>query len=85
MNSPTTYHLSSLQEFIAQEQIRRDAGARGDIVAQDAEGVKHPLQHRIHRLAVFQVQANDVPFGVFVLQGGDYLIQYVTPSVEAQM
>ena len=65
-----TCHLARLEHLVAQQQIGRDARARRDAVAHDAERVVHALLQRVHGFARGQVEAYDVALGLLVLQLG---------------
>lgn len=67
-------HLSGLQQLVAQKEVRCDACARGNAVAQDAVGVKDTRLDGVHRFARVQIQADDVAIGALVLQGSERVL-----------
>lgn len=64
-------HLSCLQHFIAQQKIRRNAGAGSNGISQYSERIVHSLEDGVHWLARLQVQANDITLCLFILKTGN--------------
>jgi hypothetical protein len=61
-------HLPCLEHLVAQQQVRRNSGSRCYAVAEHTERVVNTLLCRVHGFSSCEVQADDVAFGVFVLQ-----------------
>ena len=65
-------HLSRLQQLVAEKQVGRNPGARGDAVSQDAERIKDTLESGVHWLTSRQVEAYNVTLRMLVLESGNW-------------
>ena len=69
---PSLTHLPRLQHLITKQQITRNPRRARDSIPQHSERIIYTFLYGIHCVAESEVEACDVAFCVFVLEGRNY-------------
>jgi hypothetical protein len=68
----STYHLSGLQQLVAEQKVAGNACSTSDGVTENTERVVNALGDGVHRLTVVEVQTNNIALVILVLKRGNY-------------